>query len=480
MAPRNIVVLMVDDMSMRMLVDMPNLSNLVIGTGVTLSNYLISQPLCAPSRASFLRGQYAQNTGINENKHGTGMDAVYAIDIWRGDPIGTGPEASTLATWFQDAQYRTGMVGKYLNGYGETLITPEYYTPPGWDYFVGVGGDAGDAQNYWLWNNGTFEWHGTGDENYLTRVLSAKAVTFIEDAITAEDPFFLMVTPKAPHHPADHESQYASLYTTENYPTGLDNPAFNETDVTDKPDWIYGQGALGPLEVSQIHYYFKRKLRALKSVDDMVGALMTALEPVMDDTYFVFCSDNGFHTGEHQLGHGNDFGGKNTIYEEDIRVPCFITGGDIVGPIVVDKMIGNIDMAPTLCALAEEVTPDEGVEIDGRSFAPFLTGGNVDPWRKYFLLTRDSIPHKNFGFRADYINGEEEVVKFTFGEYTAEQVHNQGEYYNLDPEAVNGDPYQLNSTYNGLGLDLGPLQIKLTALKGCSGDSCRTAENTEI
>jgi arylsulfatase A-like enzyme len=470
--PKNIVVVVVDDMSRRMLYDMPELTSRVINTGVTLSNYLISQPLCAPSRATFLRGQYARNTGIHENQDG---DGVFALEVFRGDPIGTGPEASTLATWFQDAEYRTGLVGKYLNGYGETPTNPAYYKPPGWDYFVAVGGDAGHAQNYWLYDNGVMDYRETGDENYLTRVLSGKAVGFVTQALSDGVPFFLMVTPKAPHHPADVETQYADDYPTVTYPVGLANPAFNEI-VSDKPDWIRNQGIVDATEQSQIHHYFRQKLRALRSVDDMVAALIDALGPAIADTYFVFCSDNGFHSGEHRLGHGNDYGGKNTIYEEDIRVPCFITGGGIDGPFTVDHLIGNVDMAPTLCALAG-VTPDPNVVIDGRSFAPMLTGGSVGTWRKYFLLTRGAPPHKNAGFRARYVNEEEELVQFTFGEYDAQQDLNQGEFYNLDPTA---DPYQINSTYNGLGPDLLGLQNKLDALRNCSGSSCHIAEEVEV
>lgn len=124
----------------------------------------------------------------------------------------------------------------------------------------------------------------------------------------------------------------------------------------------------------------------------------------------------------------------------------------------LNDRIGNVDMAPTLCALAG-VNPDSNVVIDGRSFAPFLTGGSVDPWRKYFLLTRDSFPQ----------------VKFTFGEYSAEQDHNQGEYYNLLTDAP-----QTDSKYGDLEDDLLDLQDKLDVLRHCSGSGCRTAEETEI
>lgn len=428
--------------------------------------------MCAPSRATFLRGQYAQNTGIHVNKEENPL--LYALEIFRGTEAEPGQEASTLATWFKDdpAGYRTGLVGKYMNGYGEMSTTPSYYTPPGWDYFVGVGGDAGQAQNYWLYENGTMVYHGTGAANYLTNVLNVKAVEFVQNALTDGKPFFLVVTPKAPHHPADYASLYGPpLYDGVEYPTGTANPAFNELVIGDKPDWIRSQPQVNPLAVSEIHEFFRRKLRALRSVDDLVGDLVDAIGDEMDNTYLVFCSDNGFHSGEHRLGHGNDLGGKNTIYEEDIRVPFFIRGPGITAGSTVDELIGNVDLAPTLCALAG-VTPDPTVELDGRSFAPLVTGGTVPEWRKYYLLTRLEGTHRNAGFRAEYTDPVQGLTKFTFGEYAFEQDENQGEYYDL-----NSDAPQINNGYNDLlEPTLLAYQTRLGNLSECHGDTCRAAE----
>ena len=89
--------------------------------GITFTNAIIPNPLCCPSRTSILRGQYSSTTKVwtNRGQYG-GWSAARAA----------GDENSTIATWLQAKGYRTGLVGKYLNGYDDS-----HYIPPGWDYW---------------------------------------------------------------------------------------------------------------------------------------------------------------------------------------------------------------------------------------------------------------------------------------------------------------------------------------------------------
>ncbi len=134
----HIVVLMTDDLDERDLnlaIEngfMPNLEAHLISQGVHFSESFVSNPLCCPSRATFLTGQYAHNNG------------VYSSDFVMGGGVTFLEDESTVATWLQTAGYRTGFVGKYLNGYGlDRRQSPRDdldYVPPGWDDWQGFVG----------------------------------------------------------------------------------------------------------------------------------------------------------------------------------------------------------------------------------------------------------------------------------------------------------------------------------------------------
>jgi arylsulfatase A-like enzyme len=94
---------------------MPNVQALLVANGVTFSEAFAVDSLCCPSRASILSGQYAHTTGVYSNVNG----------FQKFDDV------STIATWLHDAGYRTGLVGKYLNGYDETRTA--YILPGGID-----------------------------------------------------------------------------------------------------------------------------------------------------------------------------------------------------------------------------------------------------------------------------------------------------------------------------------------------------------
>jgi arylsulfatase A-like enzyme len=98
----------------------------------------------------------------------------------------------------------------------------------------------------------------------------------------------------------------------------------------------------------------------------------------LDNTYVVFTSDNGFHLGQHRM-----VSGKQSAYDEDIRVPLMVRGPGIAAGSTTDLMTGNIDIAPTLTAMAHTTMTDDP---DGRSLIPLLGGGKPDEWRRSYLI----------------------------------------------------------------------------------------------
>ena len=150
-------------------------------------NAFVNNPLCCPSRATILSGQYSHHHHVEENDLGNRFDA-----------------SSTVATWLNSAGYRTGLVGKYLNGYpfGRAL-----YKPPGWDSWYSFTSEP-QYYNYSLYENSVKRSYGSEVSAYSTDVLTSKAVSFIKSS--SNDPFFLYYAPKTPHNPFDIANASAS------------------------------------------------------------------------------------------------------------------------------------------------------------------------------------------------------------------------------------------------------------------------------
>ncbi|MFM8884625.1 MAG: sulfatase-like hydrolase/transferase, partial [Solirubrobacterales bacterium] len=119
----NIVVIMTDDQNLDDLDKMPNTQKLLVKQGTNFKNAVTSFPLCCPGRATFITGQYAHNNGVVGNFYPYG---------WYGMPN----RENILPAWLQRSGYRTGMVGKWLNGYGAKNLKGE--KPKGFDVWRGL------------------------------------------------------------------------------------------------------------------------------------------------------------------------------------------------------------------------------------------------------------------------------------------------------------------------------------------------------
>jgi arylsulfatase A-like enzyme len=440
---------MVDDADRKLFDHIPRIQAALANQGATVPNFLLNHPLCAPSRATLLRGQYSHNTGVTDN------DEAY------GAFVANGGESSNLATWLHDGGYRTALVGKYINGYASAAGLPKTWIPRGWDYWFAVFNDAGDSYDYEANDNGTLVQYGHDREDFATDVLTGKALEFLGSPL-ANDPFFMLIATKAPHSPAIPAPEYDDDFAGVTYPRGAANPSFNEADVSDKPFYVSKQKSLDASQIALIDQRFRQRLQCMESVEDMVEALIGALGSRLSNTYIIFTSDNGFHMGEHRLGHGANFpGGKNTPYEEDISVPLYMRGPGISAGRTLPQMIGNVDLAPTICQIAG-VTP--GRPVDGRSFLPLAQGSSI-PWRTRYLLERGG---NNRAFKG--IRSAENYVFTEFIEVVKGEV--PGEYYNLA-----ADPFELTNLYNSLpNSQKNNLRKLVKNLAKCKGDSCRVAD----
>jgi arylsulfatase A-like enzyme len=196
-------VIVTDDMRESDFAALEQTRELLAGNGTTFPNFIVTTPMCGPSRASILTGRYAHNHGVFENGPPPGG--------WPGFHE-RGLEEETIATELSDAGYHTVLAGKYVN-----LFPDEGNVPPGWDEFYGVGQIA--YTDFVLNENGETVAYPAEIGAYSTDVLVNKLLDTIERA-PAETPLFLYFVPMAPHTPRARGAQARHPPRPNAWPTG--------------------------------------------------------------------------------------------------------------------------------------------------------------------------------------------------------------------------------------------------------------------
>ncbi|RMF40021.1 MAG: DUF4976 domain-containing protein, partial [Planctomycetota bacterium] len=231
-------------------------------------------------------------------------------------------------------------------------------------------------------------------EGYITTMLTRKAVEFLERQAGSDKPFFLYLSHKAVHGPFTPEPKYKG--TLADAPWELPPSSRRHRDNREnRPRWMLDQrnswhGMDFPLHTdTDIELFYKAYAESLRSVDDSIGAVMDQLKKmgIYDETLVIYMGDNGYMFGEHGLID------KRVAYETSSRVPMLMQCPEIIpGGTVVDEVVANIDVAPTIMeAMGLEKPP----HMDGQSFLPLARGESI-PWREYFLYVyywEQNYPH---------------------------------------------------------------------------------------
>ena len=458
----NMILILADDLDVDLLrrhgAHYPNLEKLAAG-GTTFENAFVTDPLCCPSRATVLRGQYAHNHRIVGNWAPQGGARKFR-DL--------GHEGSTVASWLREEGYRTALVGKYMNDYYGDRV------PAGWDDWYGI---TGGHLSHDLNTNGRIRHYDPG--RHLDDLLAEKAIGYVRRASDDEAPFFMWVGTQAPHAPANPAARHEGAFPDARLPRA---PSFDERDVSDKPGWVRDNPPLGEERISSMQDLYAERLRSMLAVDEMVGRLLQTLRNTgeLDNTYVFFASDNGWHAGQHRLTSG-----KWTAYEEDVRVPLIVRGPGVPQGRTLPHLVLNNDLAPTFADLAGAEAPGF---VDGRSLAPLLddTPAPEDHWRSAFLveaaadlgskaaqpLSGDPVPGGGRSApRGDWGRPDLEAVR-TKDHLYVEYKTGERELYDLGE-----DPHQLSNRYGKAAPGtLRRLEGRLAALRACSGAGCRAAE----
>ena len=477
----NIVVIQTDDQTLASLnpKTMPATTTLLAERGSVFENYVVSSPLCCPSRASLLTGQYAHNHGIVSNSPGY-------EDLREKD--------STLPGWLRRAGYRTAHVGKYLNRWDSGQADPTQPTP-GWDRWATMLAPY-SYFDYELAVDGKRISYGSRRGEYLTTVLNRWAVRTVRDFAAEPRPFFLALDQFAPHGQTP-ERKGSCGRTALPLPGDFrrfarsrlpGSPSFNETDLSDKPAFRQELDELSASRIRGIRANYRCWLASLRAVDRGVARLVSVLRETgeLSNTAIFFTSDNGFLQGEHRIP-----GQKAQSFEEAIRVPMIVRLGRDVLPEGhrirrVDELASNIDLAPTILELAG-VKPCLGSDrcrtMDGRSLVGALKGRSEGALRDRAILLTFTSGHRR--------NNAGEGCAFA-GLRTGR--HSYTEYSSLpDPATdecrpaaenelydLSADPAQLENLERTEGLavtrsETRELRERLSALRNCAGIEGRDA-----
>jgi N-acetylglucosamine-6-sulfatase len=436
----NIVVVIADDQTLEDQVVMEKTNALLGSKGTTFQRFYAQHGLCCPSRATFLTGQYPHNHGVLYNKPPGGYTAL--------------DHSETLSVWLQRAGYYTAYIGKYLNGLGREAPWDE--RPPGWDNWQALI-EAYLMYDWTMNDNGTLIEAGSAPADYQTDAIATRAEAVIRSREGDPQPFFLVVSPATPHKesrlkgPGKETIRPASRHAGTFADVPLPKPpSYNERDVSDKPRFIHKLPLITQEVEAEITKRFRDRREALLSLDDLVEKMVTTLEQTgqLENTVIIYWSDNGYEFGEHRIPDN-----KNEIFEESLRVPLIIRGGAFPAGGAAEQLVANIDLAPTIVALAGATS---GRVMDGRDLLPLV--GNPDLGVDRSLLI-NAYHGKN------YANG----IRTDTGLLWVEHSRGKPELYDL-----NNDPYELQSQHGNRAYDgvKSQLQDQLEVLKTCSGATC--------
>jgi N-acetylglucosamine-6-sulfatase len=456
LARPNVVVLMTDDQTLASLSSMPQTNALLAAQGTVFEQTTSTFPLCCPSRATALTGQYSHNHQIVHNVGDFGGHRKLS-------------HANTLPVWLQGAGYRTMFLGRYLNGY-------EYSdgVPPGWDEWHGA--PHSSAFNYQRWRvneNGSLVEYPVKQhpDEYLTDYHGRRASELIESAAPAEQPFYLQVWFVAPHtaRPRDPDDP-RGIATPSPAPRHRDAfaatpmplpPSFNEAAVLDKPQVVSDSPLFDSATIAGIEENWRQEQESLMAVDEAVARIVGTLERTgeLANTLIVYTSDNGYMHGEHRAK-----AGKVWPYEPSSRVPLIMRGPGVPAGLRDPRPVANIDVAPTIVDAADAQAQRV---LDGRS----LFGLMADPgvwWGRDILLENGRGANSVPPYRAIRTGRFVYVQHLSTGEY---------ELYDLER-----DPYQLDNLdgvprYAAVQRDLAR---RLRLLRHCAGRGCQKAPGLRL
>ncbi|KAJ5152395.1 hypothetical protein N7492_010690, partial [Penicillium capsulatum] len=347
----NVLFIMTDDQDLHMnsLDAMPNVKSLIGEHGTTYNSHYCTVALCCPSRVSLLTGKAAHNTNV------TSLKMPYV--------------------WLQEGGVNAYYVGKLMNSH--SIDNYNHPFPKGWanSSFLLQPGTYDYLNN--IWGHGKKKPQRYHGQNALN-LIRDNSLAMLDEATKSDKPFFMAVAPAIPHlglNASGHGThwpvplpKWAHSFNDKQVPRTKN---FNPKNATGA-GWMLNLHQQDAATVAVGDDYYRARLRALAGVDDMVADLIKALEKkgILDNTYIVYTTDNGFHIGQHRLGPGKECG-----IETDINIPLLMRGPDIPAGKTTSVVTTHTDMVQTFLQMLK-VTPSKKVskDFDGTAIPYTQTG----------------------------------------------------------------------------------------------------------
>jgi arylsulfatase A-like enzyme len=430
----NVLLILLDDWSINdSPQSMPKAMHWFRQQGTEFTHYFVGSPLCCPSRSEMYSGRYSHNNGVGDNTGNSHIDLT-----------------ATLQRYLHDGGYQNALVGKVLMGWRNSTPFPYF------DWQAKMTGGYVDVP-----------WNVDGRSvrsPYATTFTGQQTIRYLDTKLLPSPrPWFLAVTPQAPHLPWTPQARYAHAPV----PPFHETPAMAETDRADKPPYV-----------RNMHFTYDRaraaeqwpaKQRVLMSADDMIDQVMHRLQAAgaLDNTLAILTSDNGYLMSEHGLA-------KKTVpYEASVRVPFFLRWPHHVAAGGHDsRIVANIDLLPSLVAITGTTPASTRYPIDGRAY---LNPRHAGAPRSTLLLEQHTSP--DFAYVPAWASLRSKDYQYV--EYYASDALGAAvtfrEYYNL-----RHDPQQLDNLLNEhppaspppSAATLAALHTRLIAARHCKGAAC--------
>jgi len=347
-------------------VETPNIDFLA-NNGILFTKFYAADPVCTPSRGSFISGLYPQNTGATQNN------------------IPLNDEIVTFAEALNQIGYTTGFIGKWhLDGTGKPQWMPER--------------KFGFEDNKYMFNRGhwkkmedtpqgpvisargkngkpLYKLDNADKKSFTTDFLTNKSIEFINKNKT--QPFTLYLSIPDPHGPDAVRSPYDTMYQHLNYKA----PATFNKPKEGVPTWAKQSKKDG---IDQAQYF-----GMVKCIDDNVGKILSCLRKnkLLDKTIIVFTSDHGDLRGEHHRHN------KGVPLEASAKIPFIVYYPDkIPASSVVSIAFNTVDFAPTILSFMNCKAPPA---MMGHDFSELLSQPNLQKKWEDITFMRNAGKAKN-------------------------------------------------------------------------------------
>ena len=358
----NVLFIVVDDLNTHLgcfghgVVKSPNIDRLA-ARGVRFDRAYCQYALCAPSRWSFLSGLRVETTGIFEFQ--TLLRERIADVVF-------------LPQLFRQAGYYTAGMGKIFHNMRQSD------SDVSWDFYADkMGDDAVEAaavkkRNAYKQGERPFEWasvEGAGEKTRDGRT-ARKIAMVIEEKAREGKPFFVAAGFHKPHLPWTAPTKYFDLYPAGSVANPKDPPMKDIPAIALMTELAGNPPPRSRAEAIAAYY------ACISFTDAQIGILLDTLDrlKLWDDTVVVFCSDHGYHLGDH-----DGLWAKLTVFEFAARVPLIIAAAGLPKGKASSRIVELVDVYPTLADLCGLEKP---ARLEGKSLTPLLVQPNA-PWDRF-------------------------------------------------------------------------------------------------